>query len=485
VRRLPVAARWCALIAFANALVWTIVTPPFQVPDETSHVVYVQHLAETGDIPDDEGGDPFSAELHGVLESIHFPLVVGRPRERPVLADYDQRAVDAAIDDPADPATGEGWIESSSQPPLYYAIEAGVYLISPWQDLLHRLWLMRVVSALLAAATAVFTFLFLRETLSQPWTWTVGTLAVAFQPLFGFVSSGVHPDALLCTASAALLFLLARAFRRGLTPRLGLGIGAALAVGLLSKLNFLPLLPGVVLALVLLWVRAGPARATVLRGAAGALGVLALAGVLFVSLNVVVWDRPASGRVDGESARAPNVPERVEPISRTEQLSYAWQVYLPRLPFMTDQFDRYPLWDVYYKGTIGRFGWLDTAFDAPVYWWSLAIVLPLIALCAAALWRRRDLARDRWAELVAYAVIAGGLLASIGLQGISYRANTGFTFEQARYLLPLVPLYGAGVALAARGAGARFERPLAALIVVVALGHGLFAQLLVVSRFYG
>ena len=49
-------------------------------------------------------------------------------------------------------------------------------------------------------------FLFLREVLAEPWTWTVGALAVAFQPLFGFISSGVHPDALLFTASAALFF---------------------------------------------------------------------------------------------------------------------------------------------------------------------------------------------------------------------------------------------------------------------------------------
>ena len=46
--------------------------------------------------------------------------------------------------------------------------------------------------------------------------------------------------------------------------------------------------------------------------------------------------------------------------------------------------------------------------------------------------------------------------------GISYRQNTGNTFEQARYLLPLLPLYGA-VALAARGIGRRLERQLGAL----------------------
>jgi hypothetical protein len=69
--------------------------------------------------------------------------------------------------------------------------------------------------------------------------------------------------------------------------------------------------------------------------------------------------------------------------------------------------------------------------------------------------------------------------------GLRYRRDTGFAFEQARYLLPFLPLYATGLALAARGIGVRFERQLGAIIVMLAMAHGLFAQLLVISRFYG
>ena len=64
--------------------------------------------------------------------------------------------------------------------------------------------LLRLLSAALAALTTLFVFLFLREVLVERWTWTVGALAVAFQPTFGFISGGVTPDALLFAASAAL-----------------------------------------------------------------------------------------------------------------------------------------------------------------------------------------------------------------------------------------------------------------------------------------
>ena len=53
--------------------------------------------------------------------------------------------------------------------------------------------------------------------------------------------------------------------------------------------------------------------------------------------------------------------------------------------------------------------------------------------------------------------MVAGLAVSIGFSGIRYRKDTGFIFEQARYLLPLLPLYAAGVALAALGAGRRLR----------------------------
>ena len=54
-----------------------------------------------------------------------------------------------------------------------------------------------------------------------------------------------------------------------------------------------------------------------------------------------------------------------------------------------------------------------------------------------------------------------------------------------RYLLPLLPLLGGALALAARGAGRRWGPAAGALIVVLFLAHDIFSQLHVISRFYG
>jgi len=58
-------------------------------------------------------------------------------------------------------------------------------------------------------------------------------------------------------------------------------------------------------------------------------------------------------------------------------------------------------------------------------------------------------------------------------------------FPESRYLLPLVALFGAALALAARGAGRRWGAATSALIVVALVAHDLFSQLQVIARYYG
>lgn len=58
-------------------------------------------------------------------------------------------------------------------------------------------------------------------------------------------------------------------------------------------------------------------------------------------------------------------------------------------------------------------------------------------------------------------------------------------YAEPRYLLTLAALFGAVLALAARGAGRTWGPVAGRLIVVLVLGHDIFSQLLLVSRYYG
>ena len=120
-----------------------------------------------------------------------------------------------------------------------------------------------------------------------------------------------------------------------------------------------------------------------------------------------------------------------------------------------------------------------------VYNLALAIALGLVALAAKELIAVRNVIRSRLGELLTYLALVAGLLLLIG--GTSYIARIGGApgYEQPRYLLPLLALYGALVALAARGAGRRYGPAVGVLLVSIAIAHTAAAMLLTLTRFYG
>ena len=347
---------------------------------------------------------------------------------------------------------------------------------------------MRLLSALLAAGTVLAVFMFLRELFPRtPWSWTVGSLAVAFQPTFAFIAAGVQGDNLLFLASATTLWLLLRAYRRGFTLARAGAIGAAVAVGLLAKLTFIPLIPGIGLALALLaWREARlRGRGEALYSLLAAVLVAAVPYGIYALLNVYAWHR--GGPTAGGIAAATNsaLPNGTT-ITLKQTLDFTWQLYLPPLWFMHHRFfPAYPGWEIWLDGLIGHFGWLDYTFPQWVYKYGLDIFYALAALAAVGLFRLRARLLGMLPIFLCFGVMGLGLLASIGYTGIRYQAATGARFEQARYLIPMIALYGAFVVLAAKGAGRRWAPLLGGVLVVAAMAHGLFAETLTISRYYG
>ncbi len=198
-RRLPTAAWICALVAFLNALAWSLLAPPFRIPDENDHFAYVQELAETGR-PPSKSQTRYSPEQTRTLRHMRFRRVADRHAVG-VWTSLEQRQLDRTLAKPLGRHGPGASGVATLQPPLYFAMEAVPYRLAHGGSLLKRLTLMRLLSALLAGVTALFVFLFVREVLpGTPWAWSVGTLAFALGPLFGHVSGGVNPDSMLFLA---------------------------------------------------------------------------------------------------------------------------------------------------------------------------------------------------------------------------------------------------------------------------------------------
>ena len=470
-----------AAVAVAAAAGWALTTPAFQVPDEPQHVAYAQYLAETGELPRPEPLGVFSPEEGAVFESIAFNNVISNPTGRAAWSDADEQQLEQRLAEEPGRLSEGGGSNTTNNPPLYYAVQVIPLELTSSGDFLDRLLAMRLLSALLAGLTAGFAFLFLRELLpGTPWAWTAGALALALQPLLGFISGGVNNDAGMYAAGAAVLWLVARAFRRGLDRGTAIGIGAAMGLGIVTKVSVLGLVPGLLVVLGVLLARAdATGRRQVLARAGLATAVAALPVLAYLVLNATVWDRPLWAASATSSAALGGRPAHV-----TEFLSYLWQFYLPRLPFMTDLQSGLPLFNVWFKGFIGRYGWLDTTPPEWAYTIAVAIYGGVIALAAAALWRGRRALAGRRGEVLAYATLVAGFLVLVGWAGYTGRLSNGFIFEQTRYLLPLGALFAALIALAARGAGARMGPAVGTALVVLVCGHALLSALLVVGRFY-
>jgi hypothetical protein len=478
----PRAAWACALVAVLSALSWSLIVPPFQAPDEPSHFAYTQLLAETGALPS-SGDGIFSAEEEAALRGLHQLRVQWHPEVQTISTPAERRQLAEDLAQPLSRVGPGDAGDAASQPPGYYALATIPYHLGAGGTLLERLQLMRLLSVLMAGITALFVFLFVREALpSAPWAWTAGGLAAALTPLLGFTSGAVAPDSMLCAVSAAIFYCLARAFRRGLTRRLALALGALTALGLVTMLSFVGLAPGIALGLLAAGLLrrggGGDSRGRVCRTLALTLA-LALSPVLAYAVGNLLAHRHTLGFVS-------SVAHQLGGQSATEALSYAWQLYLPRLPGMHDYFPGVStIRQLWFARAVGDYGWFDTAM--PVWVQNLALIpAGAIAILATrgAIAHRATL-RARLPELLTYLALTIGLLALIGLYAYDGRELQGGGYFQPRYLLPLLPLAGLWLALAARGAGRRAGPAAGALIVVLFLAHDIFSQLQVAARFYG
>jgi len=480
-------ARTClvvAAIATGMGGVWSLVTPAFQGPDESAHAAYATHLGQTGSLPGTDAVERDRPELSTRMSLLYAALPFS-VEGSPLWSAWQERrweALDREIED----RPGSGLNYASGNPPLYYLLAGAVSRVTTKAGPLNELAWMRLVSALLGGITAGLTFLFLRELLPRhPFAWGLGGLALALQPMFSFLSGAVTVDAGLFTAAAALLLVMARILRRGLTSRRACALALIALAGVLTKSTLFALLPAAALTMLVgahRLTRKGR-RAAAVRATLTGVGLFAVGFAAWLLVNSQIFSRKGT-----TTAGFASTPAGVPGPNLFELFSYAWQFYLPRLPFMTDQwvgYPEYPVWEVYFKGFIGRFGWFQFNFPNEVNIAALIVLVGVSFLAVPAVVRAARRRRERLAELLVWTTATAGILALVAYAGYTYRLRTGLNFEQARYLFVILPLYALLFAAAIRSVSKPWQLMVAGLLVVLAVGHEMSALLLSLGRYYG
>ena len=402
---------WLYVIAALTAMSWAVITPAFQAPDEVDHFAYVQALVEQGKEPatyDAPGRARWStAEDDGLRGTAVITNHLANDSRAPWLsADVESYRRLLSVTG-ADRADGGGYETATSHGPVYYLAVVPGYLLGG-SSIFAELTFARFCSALIGALACLFTYLLVRElSPSRAWLAVLAALLVAFEPMYSFLSGAVNNDIGVDGGAAAVAYLLVRLLRRGIDWRTTLPLGLILGILPFAKETAYDLYPLAFLALAgTIWVhRSRLLRAW--RGLVGGIVVLALAtaaGHLAgkgLSEALQPPGPPATGAAAGTAATTANgVVTQVlhQPFS---YLSYLWQAFLPRLPFMTPHFPpgSEPFDTIFVHRGWAAFGWYDVLFPNWVYRVLVVamVVTGLIGILAA--YRERRALRRRWAQV--------------------------------------------------------------------------------------
>jgi hypothetical protein len=477
-------AAWVYCIAAVNFACWALITPIFQAPDEVDHFAYTQMLAERGEAPSQDLASTvprWTTSESRLLEYSDFSTdhQIGDSRA-PWEARGERDFARAFAREHPSASDGGGHETIATYGPLYYAALVPAYALAS-NSPIAQLTLMRLLSALIGALTVLFAFLIGRELAPRrPWIGVAAALLVAFQPMYGFISGAVNNDVGVNAAAAALQLLVILILRRGWRVALCVALGLLLFIAPLAKQSVLEIYPLVGLALLAaLWRRHG-------RSELPGLGVLAVCAIVgrVVATRVTTTLHPVGAATAAIGSAAESVVSAAE-AHPSSYLSYVWQVFLPRLPFMARHFETSvpPGYLIYVKRGWGSFGWYVILFPAWVFLVIFAAMIGTAVLAVLAVWREWAYVRSPVIELAFLALCPVAVV--LGVEAAFYTEGVRpVVAEFGRYAFPAI----APLALLAVGSlhafGRRGALTAAAALVPAMIALGFAGQLLTLAGFF-
>ena len=228
---------WLAFIALA--VIYSLITPPFEAGDESRHYAVVKYMADTGQLPVQQPGE---AQIHWSHEGNQPPLYYALAAALTFWIDTgDWNEVywynpHTTIGDPLRPDNknitihppGEAW---------------------PWRNHVLAVHLIRFLSIAMAAVTILAAYAIALSLFKGNRWLAAGAMAItAFNPMFIFISASVNNDNAVIMFVTLALWLMTRV--AGGRSQVAGGkwqaaalLGLLIGLGALSKLYALGLIP--------------------------------------------------------------------------------------------------------------------------------------------------------------------------------------------------------------------------------------------------
>lgn len=240
-------------------LVYSVVTFPFEIPDENAHYSSINFLNYMGRMPIMRDKDNLSVEeletekIFGIVEgqnkySYHpdfrmeyLPGLVGKYENEIKQLNTDSNRKTFST------------YQAATYPPLYYRLSLPFYRLVGSSDILTRVFVTRLSSVILTGITIVVAYyLGLLVFSSKSYAVTLAFMTLFF-PMTGYVGSGVNSDNLhnLLFGVASLLSL--KLIRDGWSRNLSFYIGIVIGLDLITKPQGYILFPIFAIAVLIRW----------------------------------------------------------------------------------------------------------------------------------------------------------------------------------------------------------------------------------------
>lgn len=262
IQKIPLSPfQWVVVLFASLSLLYLFATPPFEASDELWHFGMVEYIAEEGDLPIQEPG----ADTPWMQEGSQPPLYY---------------MISAALISPLDISDIEEYREPNPHVqagiPGNFGNKNLVLRETPFPGLQGTPLAVYVVR-LFSLGLGIITIgaVYHSGLLIAPKRPIVGLLAAAitaFNPMFLFISASVNNDNLVTAINSVVIYLMLRLLRDGFDWRRSLLMALLIALGTLSKLSALVILPAVGLAALYVAWRDKAWRDLIILGAA--MGIL-------------------------------------------------------------------------------------------------------------------------------------------------------------------------------------------------------------------
>src|SRR6266478_2776476 len=249
------------LIFLIRGVFYVSFIPLWEGFDEWAHYARLQNMATTGRALASTT-DRVSREVQASLELAPMPWQVSGLKHDDYwrLSEAERKAREEKLRSlPAqwagDPAPGGERSYEAQQAPLYYWLLAPAYRLTAGTPLPTRVWLLRLLSLLIASSVVPLGFLVAREVLPDD-RYALGVAALlAAMPELMMTVCHIANDSLAVAVGSLLLLLLFRWKRQPHSIGRAIALGAIFGLALLTKAYFLALIPPLLVLAVIVAMR--------------------------------------------------------------------------------------------------------------------------------------------------------------------------------------------------------------------------------------